>query len=163
MDIAADIQRIADQEQRLQLSHLDQDVAWQLGSRLREIAKLRKLPLTIEIRLAGETCFFSSMPGTTPANTDWARRKRNVVELMHRSSYGVGRSLERDGRTLDDTMGLPSRDYASHGGSFPLRVRNVGMVGVVTVSGAPQREDHNIVVMALADLCKIPLADIELG
>jgi uncharacterized protein (UPF0303 family) len=82
---------------------------------------------------------------------------------MHRSSYGVGRSLERDGRTLEDTMGLPSRDYASHGGSFPLRLQNVGVLGTVTVSGAPQREDHDIVVMALAELCKVPLAEIELG
>lgn len=163
MDIAADIQRIAEQERRLQLPQLDQDMAWHLGTRLREIAAQRKMPLTIEIRLAGETCFFSSMPGTTPANTDWARRKRNVVELMHRSSYGVGRSLERDGRTLEDTMGLPSRDYASHGGSFPLRLPNTGVVGVVTVSGAPQREDHNIVVMALAELCKVPLVEIELA
>ncbi|MBL0727605.1 heme-degrading domain-containing protein [Piscinibacter sp. HJYY11] len=162
MDLATDIQRIAEQEQRLQLSRMNLDVAWQLGVRLREIAASRSTPLTIEIRLAGETVFFSSMPGTAPANTDWARRKRNTVELMHRSSYGVGRSLERDGRTLQDTMGLAHRDYSSHGGSFPLRVRDVGVVGVVTVSGAPQREDHHIVVMALAELCEVRLAEIEL-
>ncbi|HET7863842.1 MAG TPA: heme-degrading domain-containing protein [Burkholderiaceae bacterium] len=163
MDIEQDIQRIAEQERRFQLPRMDLEAAWQLGTRLRAIAGARNLALTIEIRLGGQTVFFSSMPGTTPANTDWARRKRNTVELMHRSSYGVGRSLERDGRTLEDTMGLPSRDYASHGGSFPLRVENVGVVGVVTVSGAPQREDHAIVVMALAELCQIPLAEVELG
>lgn len=162
MTLAADIDRIAEQERRLQLPRMGPDDAWQLGSRLREIAAERGVPLTIEIRLQGETCFFSSMTGTTPANTDWARRKRNTVELMHRSSYGVGRSLERDGRTLEDTMGLPSRDYASHGGSFPLRVRDVGVVGVVTVSGAPQREDHHIVVMALAERCGIALAELAL-
>jgi len=163
MDLAADLQRIAEQEQRLQLPALDLDTVWQLGTRLREIAASRRVPLTIEIRLGGETVFFSSMPGTTPANTDWARRKRNTVELMHRSSYGVGRSLERDGKTLTDTMGLSARDYASHGGSFPLRVKNVGVVGTVTVSGAPQREDHVIVVMALAELCHVPLAEIALA
>ncbi|MGY4829322.1 heme-degrading domain-containing protein [Sphaerotilaceae bacterium SBD11-9] len=163
MDLANDIQRIAEQEQRLQLAQMDLDGAWQLGTRLRAIAASRSLPLTIEIRLAGQTVFFSAMPGTTPANADWARRKRNTVELMHRSSYGVGRSLERDGRSLEDTMGLPSRDYASHGGSFPLRVRNAGVVGVVTVSGAPQREDHHIVVMALAEMCQVALAEVALG
>jgi uncharacterized protein (UPF0303 family) len=163
MDLAADIQRIAEQEQRLQLPALDLDTVWQLGTRLREIAVSRQVPLTIEIRLGGETVFFSAMPGTTPANTDWARRKRNTVELLHRSSYGVGRSLERDGKTLADTMGLPARDYASHGGGFPLRVKHAGVVGTVTVSGAPQREDHVIVVMALAELCKVPLAEIALA
>jgi uncharacterized protein (UPF0303 family) len=162
VDLAADIQRITEQERRLQLSGMDLDMAWRLGTRLREIATARQVPLTIEVRLGGETVFFSSMPGTTPANTDWARRKRNTAELMHRSSYGVGRSLERDGKTLEDTMGLPHRDYASHGGSFPLRVHNAGVVGTVTVSGAPQREDHAIVVTVLAELCGVPLAEVEL-
>lgn len=163
MDIANDIQRIAEQERRLQCPQMDLDRVWQLGSRLRAISESRGLSLAFEIRLAGHTVFYAAMPGTTPANADWARRKRNTVELMHRSSYGVGRALERDGRTLEDTMGLPTRDYASHGGSFPLLVERVGLVGVVTVSGAPQREDHNIVVTALAELCNVPLAEIELG
>lgn len=136
---------------------------WQLGTRLHAIATTRNVPPTLEIRLVGRTICFSSMPGTTPANTDWTRHKRNTVELMHRSSYGVGRSLERNGRTLDAIMGLPSRDYANHGGSYPLRFENVGVVGVVTVSGALRREDHHVVVMALAELCQTPLAEVELG
>jgi len=51
--------------------------------------------VTIEIRLARETVFFHAMRGTTPANADWARRKRNTVELLQRSSYAIGRSLEK--------------------------------------------------------------------
>lgn len=162
MDIANDIERIAEQERRLRCPQMDLDRVWQLGSRLRAMAESQGMSLTIEIRLAAQTVFFCTMPGTTPANADWARRKRNTAELMHRSSYGVGRSLERDGRTLEDTMGLPTRDYASHGGSFPLVVEGAGPVGVVTVSGAPQRDDHNIVVAALAELCNVRLAEIAL-
>jgi uncharacterized protein (UPF0303 family) len=44
----------------------------------------------IEIRIAGRTVFCYAMPGTAPTNADWARRKRNTVELLHGSSYGVG-------------------------------------------------------------------------
>jgi uncharacterized protein (UPF0303 family) len=102
------------------------------------------------------------MPGTTPGHSDWARRKRNTVELVQRSSYAVGRSLELEGSSMEQKMGLPTRDYATHGGSFPIRVNGVGCLGTVTVSGAPQREDHAIVVEVLAALCGVPLADVAL-
>ena len=160
MDLAADLARIADQEQRLRFAHFDADSAWRLGTSLREIARRRGLALAIEIRLARETVFFAAMPGTTPANADWARRKRNTVELLHRSSYGVGRSLEQEGKTLEQTMGLPARDYATHGGSFPLVVVGTGCVGAVTVSGAPQRVDHEVVVEALAGECGVAPGDV---
>ena len=41
-------------------------------------------------------------------------------------------------------------DCVLAGGGFPLKLRGVGCVGAVTVSGLPQREDHEMVVAALA-------------
>ena len=102
------------------------------------------------------------MPGTTPANADWARRKHNTVELLQRSSYAVGRSLAREGKTLEQKMGLPQRDYATNGGSFPIRVDGVGCVGTVTVSGLPEREDHKLVVAVLAEMCGKSFESVQL-
>jgi uncharacterized protein (UPF0303 family) len=157
-----DLERIALQEKALIFSHFDEASAWILGARIQEICVAKNVAVTIEIRLSGKTVFFYAMPGTTPANADWARRKRNTVELMHRSSYAVGLSLEINGGTLEANMGLPLRDYASHGGSFPIQVAGIGYVGVVTVSGLPQRQDHCVVVMVLAQMCGVNVVDIEL-
>jgi uncharacterized protein (UPF0303 family) len=51
--------------------------------------------------------------------------------------------------TLHERYGLPVADYAADGGSFPLHVEGAGVVGSVTVSGLPQRADHDLVVEAV--------------
>ena len=163
MDLAQDIACIAAQEERLVFARFDNASAWELGSRLKALAEARGVAVAIEIRIHHETVFFHAMPGTTPANADWARRKRNTVDLLQQSSYAIGRELQRDGSSLEERMALPTRDFASHGGCFPLRVAGAGCIGTVTVSGLPQRDDHNMVVEVLADLCGVPLAEVELS
>jgi uncharacterized protein (UPF0303 family) len=163
MSLEDDITRIALQEQRLRFTQFDAASAWELGTRLKALAEARGVALAIEVRIARETVFFCAMPGTGPVNADWVRRKRNAVELLQRSSYGIGRWLEREGTSLEAKQGLALRDHASHGGGFPLWVHGVGCIGCVTVSGVPQREDHMLVVQALAAMCGVPLAEVALA
>ena len=160
--MTGDLDRIKEQQRRLHLSAFDEDTAWRLGSDLRRRASERGAAITIEVRLGGKTVFLHAMAGTSPANADWARRKRNVVEWLHRPSYAVGLEADGDGRSVLEQMGLPDRDVACHGGSFPIVVDGVGCVGAVTVSGLPQRMDHELVVEALAALCGIDLDDVRL-
>lgn len=159
--LQADIARLIEQDRRLQLPRLDADIVWALGTELRDMALARQVAVTIEIRIATETVFFHAMRGTAPSNADWARRKRNISELLDQSSYLIGRQLALEGSTLESKMGLLTRDYAAHGGSVPLRVGGTRF-GTVTVSGLPQREDHLMVIERLASLAGVPLADIAL-
>ena len=154
MDTEQDLEQLTRQERELLFANFDLNTAWDLGERLRAAAIKRGVAVAIEVRLQKETVFFCAMAGTTPANADWARRKRNTVELMHRSSYLIGQSLAKEGSSLEAKMGLPPRDYASHGGSVPIRVQGGGCVGVVTVSGLPQREDHLLVCEVLGEMTK---------
>ena len=155
-----DLQRLALQEQVLQLSQFDEATAWELGTLIKRICEARGVAVTIEVRRAKETLFFYTMAGVVPNNAEWVRRKRNVVELLHCSSYAVGMSNQKDNTSLPQKAGVALNDYAEHGGSFPVRVKGVGCIGAVTVSGVPQREDHGIVVEALAALCGVPLDDV---
>jgi len=155
-----DLQRLALQEQVLQLERFDETTAWELGTRIKAICEARSVGVTIEIRRAKETLFFYAMPGTTPNNAEWVRRKRNTVDLLQRSSYSSGLANQKEGSSLPQRTGVSLSDYAEHGGSFPVRVKGVGCVGTVTVSGVPQRQDHAIVVEALAALCGVPLAEV---
>jgi uncharacterized protein (UPF0303 family) len=162
-DLINDLTIIAKQEELLAFDSFDNATAWLLGESIKKQCEDQQLSVTIEIRLCRETIFFYAMPGTSANNTDWARRKRNTTELLEQSSYAVGLALARDSDTLQSQSGLPFRDYASHGGSFPIRIKGVGAVGAATVSGLPHREDHKLVVQALATVLKKPLDQLLLS
>ncbi len=49
------------------------------------------------------------------------------------------------------------------GGSFPLAVTGAGVVGSVTVSGLPQRADHELVVEALCSVLGRDYAALKLA
>jgi uncharacterized protein (UPF0303 family) len=112
----------------------------------------RGLAVVIDVRRFGQPLFYAAMEGTTPDNVEWVRRKSNLVARFHHSSYSVGLREKSKNQTLLESQGLPVADYATHGGSFPLAVRGAGVVGSVTVSGLPQRMDHELVVEALCEL-----------
>ena len=46
--------------------------------------------------------------------------------------------------------GVDPMEIAAHGGSFPIRVAGAGIIGSITVSGVPGRDDHGFVVAAIA-------------
>jgi len=141
-----DLAAIAAQERELQFTRFDDDVAWRLGSRLREMAASRKLGIVIDVRRFGQPLFYAALAGTSPDNAEWIRRKSNLVARFHRSSYAIGLEM---GASVFEKYGLPIADYAAHGGSFPIRVHGAGVIGSVTVSGLQQRSDHELVVEAL--------------
>ena len=150
MALSDDLNTIRLQEQELHFSRFDEDVAWQLGMRVRELAVAQKFGVVIDVRRFGQALFYCALPGTSPDNPEWVRRKGNVVARFHRSSYAIGLELQQSGGTLMEKHGLSLADYAVHGGSFPIRVTNAGVIGSVTVSGIPQRSDHELVVEALS-------------
>src|SRR5580692_11915778 len=158
-----DLEKIASQERELRLPRLDAQVAWDLGTRIRTLATERHLSLVIDVRRFGQPLFYSALDGTTPDNFEWVRRKSNVVARFHRSSYGVGMTQKMKGTTLLERQGLPLTEYAADGGSFPLHVEGAGVVGSVTVSGLPQRDDHNLVVEALCAMLGRDFAALRLA
>ena len=143
------IARLEEHEERLTFARFDNADAWHLGSLLVDLATGRDLPVAIDIRRGTQQMFHAALPGSTADNDSWIKRKVRVVERFGASSYLVGRRLAAKGDVLDEKFGVNPADYAAHGGAFPVRVPGVGVVGVVTVSGLPQAEDHALVVEAI--------------
>lgn len=162
MTIQSDLDAIAKQESQLQFEKFDSNTAWELGVRLKTLAEARPATVAIQIVVGDLLLFSFAMAGSTPDNIEWLRRKRNVVMRFHRSSYAVGLGLQQRETSLEERYGLPVADYIAHGGCFPIRIKGVGVVGSIGLSGLPQREDHELVVEAIAAQLKMPYADVAL-
>ena len=133
------------QEEQLVFTQFSNADAWRLGSAMVAAAIERALPVTIDIRRHGQQLFHVALPGTTAENDSWIERKVNVVDRFAAASYLVGRRLEARGIALDEAQGVDPRLFAAHGGAFPIRIMDVGVIGTVTVSGLPQADDHAFV------------------
>jgi uncharacterized protein (UPF0303 family) len=161
MSIESDIARIKLQEERLRFSSFDEAAAWTLGSAMRERALKGKWPFVIDIRTGIRPLFYAALPGSTPENPDWVRRKINTVYRFEAASYRVALDHKLSGKPFGAERGINPLDYAPAGGGFPIRIGSV-VIGAVTVSGVPQRDDHEFVVESLCAHLNVPYAEIQL-
>ncbi len=160
--LEADLDRIAQQERALVFDAFDHLTAWNIGERLVAAARTGGLPIAFDISLGDTSLLYVTMPGAGPDNADWIRRKKNVVRRFQKSSFRVKLELEQAGHSLEGRYGVPTCDFTASGGCFPVRVQNLPLVvGTVTVSGLPQREDHRLVVRVLADVLGVDFAQLD--
>lgn len=135
----------------LTLPRFTEAEALALGQALLELAQGK--PVVINIRNAERMFFHAALPGSTPMNETWARRKSNCALFFHLPSLLVGERNRTKGDTLA-THGLDNRDYADHGGAVPIKTAGAGVVAVATISGLPSIEDHRLVVAGLRALIR---------
>ncbi len=150
MAASDDIEIVREQEAKLVLPRLDETVAFDIGTAIRARALAEGLPVVVDIRTFGRPLFYAAMPGSNGSNPEWARRKINVVRRYLRSTYRLVLEQQRPDRTFKVGEGLDIADYVLAGGGFPIAVRGAGVIGAIAVSGLPERDDHNVVVAALA-------------
>lgn len=144
-----DIALVIKQEQALVLPQFDENFAFALGSNIRDRALAEQLGLVVDIRTWDRQMFFAATAGTSSDNAEWVRRKINTVRRFQRASYRM--VLERGEGPFSPQSGADPADYVIAGGGFPIRVAGAGIIGCLTISGLPGRDDHGV---AVAALCK---------
>ena len=126
----------------LQLSSLTQAEALEIGAIAQAIGLERKLPIAVEVRMKDWIVFHASLPGSSPENDWWIRRKARVVNLTGRSTMHERVIAEELGIDWHAEKGLEDELYAIHGGGLALNVVGLGLTGILIISGLPQVEDH---------------------
>ncbi|WP_078713349.1 heme-degrading domain-containing protein [Agreia bicolorata] len=150
-EFAALAARIEDEVAELWLDAFGPSDALRLGLILVRRATEGSFPVAIDIRRGNQILFHVALEGAQADNDVWIARKARAVERFGIPSLLLGTRPKIAGKRIEDEGWFDQMTYAAHGGSFPLSVRGVGMVAVVTVSGLPQIDDHDLVVAALRE------------
>lgn len=138
------------QEEILQFSHFTNGDAWELGNLIVLEARRRNTPVALKIQLNnGQTVFQYDFDGTTLYTEDWVQKKINTVRRMERSSLHLHMLLRQNEKNLE-LMGLDPSECADMGGAFPVRVEEVGVIGVIAVSGPNHVADHDLLVKSIS-------------
>lgn len=161
VDFSAVNQLILQQEAALQFDRFNSRVAWELGKMMAEAAMSAGTQIAICIRrLNGYILFQYATDETTINNQNWMMRKFNTVSLMERSSLGAAVMSRITGETVA-THGQSDKDYVFCGGGFPIRIKDSGIVGVITVSNLPHVQDHNFIIRNLSKYLGVDIAEVE--
>ena len=142
------------EEEELIFPKLEISDAVALGEIAVKLARAKKLPVAIEVRIDEWVVFHVSLPGTKPENDWWIARKARVVASDGHSSMYERVAAEEEG--IDELTwyamnNLPEETHALHGGGYPLHVVGEGHCGTILVSGVPQVDDHKLAVAAVRE------------
>ena len=143
--------QLLQEEQELQFTKFNEEIAWQIGCQLVELAQNKGLAVAIDITRGPHQLFHAGLHGTSADNDEWIKRKVRLVYRFEHSSFYIGQLLKSKGKTIEQAYLISENEYGPHGGCFPVLVKGTGMVGTITVSGLPQEEDHKLVVQVIRD------------
>lgn len=145
------LKQLLQEEQELQFKSFNEATAWQIGKQLVERATRENLPIAIDITRGDHQLFHASLRGTVPDNDEWIKRKVRLVYRFGHSSFYIGQLLKSKGKSIEEVYLVSENLYGPHGGSFPIIVKDTGIIGTITVSGLPQEDDHKLVVQTIRD------------
>ena len=148
MDVKEQLAKVAQDEQDVILTSFNNQDAWELGCLMVNMAKERKINLTISIDVNGQKIFYYAFDGTHLNNESAVARKTRVAHVFRCCSMKVFLELQATGTRISD-RGRDPMDYLAMGGAVPIRVKDTGMIGTVCVSGLAHPDDHQFVIDAM--------------
>lgn len=135
----------------LQLPSLTLAEAVEIGEIAIGLGRDRNLGIAVEVRMTDWIVFHISLPGSTPENDGWIARKARATLLTGNSTMYERVLAEEQGINWYESQGVTEETHAVHGGSLPLNVSGVAMVGMLLISGLPQVQDHLLGVEVITE------------
>lgn len=147
-------QTIAAEESSTALPFFSINQVDQLANIVKAVAKDGYSKICVQITVNGRELYFHAGTNTTNENNDWVQRKYNVVKTFDHSSLYLKALWEHDPDAFYASYGYSKRDFAIVGGALPIIVSNVGIIGIIVISGLTDEEDHQVGIQSLKELKK---------
>lgn len=149
------LNELKEHEKTLQFTEFNNATALKIGLGIVERAQKENKVIAVDITRNGQQLFHYSFDGITPDHDQWIARKNRIVNRFHKSSLFMETLMKKIGKPLEETFYISPIDYAADGGAFPLIVKNVGVIGTITVSGLTGDQDHEMIVTAIKNHLEI--------
>lgn len=129
-------------EKELEFTSFSHQDALDIGNRIVQYAQENNVAVAIHIERNRVPVFTHLMDGTSEENYVWLFRKKRIVDHYNRSSAFIEERFIQSGASHAENSLLSIEEYQAVGGSIPIRVKGVGVVGSVTVGGLTGELDH---------------------
>ncbi|WP_339278733.1 heme-degrading domain-containing protein [Paenibacillus sp. FSL W8-1187] len=155
LDYAKLCQEILKQEKLLQFDQFTNEMAFEIGLMLKNKAEKDGKCIVVNIQRYGQTLFHFAHEDTCMDNEVFIAAKNRIVNrFFHSSLYFVYR-LRESGKTPEEAFRVDSMEFIPCGGGFPVMIKNVGVVGTITVSNMAEEDDHRYIVEVLQEYLKV--------
>lgn len=135
------------QEEILVFDSFTNEDARTVGNMLSDRLKDSPIPVTVRVFIDDVIVYQYTMKGDEDKRFGWTYRKYQLIKKTgHSSMHGKVRMMFLG--ELGDLF-ADKETYGFGCGGFPIRLKDGGLIGAVTVSGLPDPGDHNYVVEAL--------------
>jgi Uncharacterized conserved protein len=143
-----DYQQLLEEEKKYIFNHFSNKEIFLLGEHISQKAIDQKAPVIITIERNGQKVFQFANDGSSKNNEYWINKKLNVVKRFDRSSAIIAAKLEAENHTFAQKYGDAS-EYAATPGAMPIKVKAVGTVAYIGISGLSSEEDHQLITAGL--------------
>ncbi|MDY6062583.1 MAG: heme-binding protein [Erysipelotrichaceae bacterium] len=137
------------EEQEFSFEYFNSKIAYKIGKAISDKIIANNLAVAVNIYAYNKTLYHFTNDNTIPDKENWLIRKRNIVLHFHHSSKYINEKLNNDQTLLISKYGLNIENYAAIAGSFPIIVKNCGVIGAISISGLEPNDDHQLIINTL--------------
>lgn len=132
-----------------EFTYFDSALALAIGTYIANKAIKNDDRLSVDISVNNKVLFHFASDNSTPDTEHWIQRKKKSVLHFHLSTNELNKKNKGDESLLSTKYGMSLTEATFTPGGVPIKIKGVGVVGAIVVSGLKAHEDHDLIIEAI--------------